>query len=86
MLIYYHKQLQLFLTRPNETILVVLTAIAPGIFFAASKMFIYFHITFSRLSSHIRHNFTVTICPGPFGHSMAKMSWRNDNGDDGVSD
>ncbi len=37
------------------------------------------------MSSHISHNFTVTICPGPFGHSMAKMSWRNDNGD-GVSD
>jgi hypothetical protein len=25
---------------------------------------------------------TITICPGPLVHSMGKMTWRNDNGED----
>jgi hypothetical protein len=28
--------------------------------------------------------FTITICPGPLVHRMGKMSWRNDNGEEGL--
>jgi len=27
---------------------------------------------------------TITICPGPLVHSMDRMSWRNDNGEEGL--
>jgi len=31
------------------------------------------------------HTVTITICPGPLVHSMDRMSWRNDNGEEDSS-
>jgi len=38
---------------------------------------------FHRIYSLFQENVTVTICPGPLVHSMGKMFWRNDNGEEG---
>jgi len=43
-----------------------------------------FALYFFRISSHALH-VTITICPGPLVHRMGKMSWRNDNGEEGLS-